>query len=182
VAGQSTCVCPLNARCTSSPCPSYATLLHPYPWRLSSYAFKFVAPSSNPLIPSDCAQSADAAIGSGEFLSPPYARVRCISLLYLLRISKVPRLVNRFRVHELFCFRLIAFIAFISFMPSSLHHPPPPPPSLAPLFPFPIVPTECVLNCRTPRSQSKSSWLFSACFGSFGCRQRCRLSHHDACC
>ena len=126
-----------------------------------------LASSSNLLIPSNCSQSADVAIGSGEFLSPPYARVRCISLLYLLRISKVPRLINRFRVCELSCFHLIAFL------PSSLTIFPPPLPPL-PLPLFPLFPSECVSNCRIPHSLSKSSWLFLASFGSFGFLQHCR--------
>lgn len=44
-------------------------------------------------------QTAIVQSNSPEFLSPPYARARCVALLYLLRISKLPRLVNRFVTH-----------------------------------------------------------------------------------
>ena len=44
-------------------------------------------------------QTAIVQSNSPEFLSPLYARARCVALLYLLRITKLPRLVNRFVTH-----------------------------------------------------------------------------------
>ena len=40
-------------------------------------------------------QTASVSTGAAEFMQPPLARARCISLLYVARIVKVPRLVNR---------------------------------------------------------------------------------------
>lgn len=42
-----------------------------------------------------CTQVSTVSLNSSEYFSPPYARARCVALLYLMRITKLPRLVNR---------------------------------------------------------------------------------------